>query len=138
MRPSLVLAATADAAGILVFAAVGRASHAETGALADVVRIAWPFLAGGALAWLATRAWRHPLPVWPTGALVWAGTWGVGMLLRGLTGGGLAASFLLVAAIALGVLLLGWRGILALVRAVRRAAVRGAAARGATTPRATS
>jgi len=122
MRSRVVLAALADAACVLAFAAAGRASHAEAGALVDVLRIAWPFLAGGALAWVVTRAWRAPLRVWPQGVGIWALTWAFGMLLRGLAGDGRAPAFLLVAAVVLAALLIGWRGIAALVSATRRAA----------------
>jgi hypothetical protein len=41
---------------------------------------------------------------------VWAGTLVGGMLLRALSGGGVQVSFVMVAAVALAVLLLGWRG----------------------------
>ncbi|RYV52344.1 DUF3054 domain-containing protein [Pengzhenrongella frigida] len=121
MRTRTVLAAVADAACIVTFAAVGRSSHAGADAVLDVLRVAWPFLTAGALTWVVTRAWRDPVPMWPVGVGIWAGTWGVGMLLRGLSGGGLAPTFLLVAATALAALLLGWRGIVALVSATRGA-----------------
>lgn len=122
MRSRVVLAALADAACVVTFAAVGRASHAEADALIDVLRVAWPFLAGGALGWIATRAWRAPGRVWPQGVGIWVLTWAFGMILRGLAGAGRAPAFLLVAATALGVLLLGWRAIATLVSANRWAA----------------
>ncbi|QTE30411.1 DUF3054 domain-containing protein [Pengzhenrongella sicca] len=115
----VAFAAVADTACILAFAAVGRASHAEDGGVVGVVTVAWPFLAGAALGWAMGRAWRAPHRLWPQGVTVWAVTWAGGMTLRGLTGGGLAPSFLLVAAASLGVLLLGWRAIAVLVSAGR-------------------
>jgi len=121
MRTRTALAAAADAAGILAFAAVGRASHVGTDGVGDALGVAAPFLAAAALTWVVTRTFRDPLPVRTAGVRVWLGTWAAGMVIRGLTGGGLAPSFLVVAAAALGVLLVGWRGIVALVSATRGA-----------------
>ena len=116
-----VSAALADAGAVLLFAAIGRAAHAEAGATVEVLRIGLPFLAGGALGWVLARAWRAPRRIWPQGVAVWALTWAAGMGLRGVAGGGLAPTFLLVGAVALGVLLIGWRAVTALVsRALRR------------------
>jgi len=103
------VALAADAVAILLFAAIGRRSHAEGLALAGVLRTAWPFLAGAALGWLLARAWRAPSALLPSGAAVWGAALVVGMLLRAATGAGTAASFVVVAAISLAVLLLGWR-----------------------------
>ena len=116
---SVPLALAADAACVLAFAAVGRASHAESSATTEVLQIAWPFLVGAGAGWVATTAWRAPTQVWPRGVGIWAATWGVGMAARGATGGGLAPTFLLVAAATLGVELVGWRGVGALVTAAR-------------------
>jgi len=90
---------------------VGRSSHAEGLDVAGVWGTAWPFLAGLGVGWLAARAWRHPLAVWPTGVIVWAATLVVGMLLRLVTGQGTAVAFIVVAMLTLAVLLLGWRAI---------------------------
>jgi hypothetical protein len=102
------LASVADGAAILVFAAVGRLSHAEGVTPLGVLEVAWPFLAGGAVGTLAGRTWRRPGSL-PSGAAVWAGTLVGGMLLRALSGGGVQLSFVMVAAVVLAVLLFGWR-----------------------------
>jgi hypothetical protein len=102
------LASVADGAAILLFAGVGRLSHAEGVTPLGVLEVAWPFLAGGAIGTLAGRIWRRPGSL-PSGAYVWAGTLVGGMPLRALTGGGVQVSFVIVAAVVLAVLLLGWR-----------------------------
>jgi hypothetical protein len=79
--------------------------------LAGVWGTAWPFLVGLVLGWAVALAWRHPLAVWPTGVVVWAGTFLAGMLLRVATGQGVALAFVIVAALTLALLLIGWRGI---------------------------
>ncbi len=107
-----------DVACVLVFAIVGRSSHGEMNDLVGVAWTAWPFLVGLMIGALAGRAWRRPLAV-GTGGWVWAGAWLIGMLLRALTGAGTAPSFIVVAAIALGVLLIGWRAGLRTVRHAR-------------------
>jgi len=101
-----------DAALICIFAAVGRRSHAETGALLSVLATAWPFLAGMAAGWLISllALRRAPLTV-RDGIPVWLCAVTIGMALRGLTHAGTAFSFIVVATLFLGAMLLGWRAV---------------------------
>jgi hypothetical protein len=105
---SAVRAAVADACCVLLFVVIGRASHAKGESLAGVASTSWPFLAGLAAGWLASRAWRRPAGLLP-GAAAWLATVAVGMVLRVLAGQGTAVSFIIVALIFLGLFLLGWR-----------------------------
>ena len=114
------LAAVIDACLVLVFVVIGRASHGEADGLAGLVSTAWPFLAGMAIGELATRSWRRPVALVPTGTGVWLSTVAMGMLLRVLAGQGTAVVFIAVALAFLGLFLLGWRVIVALVPALRR------------------
>jgi hypothetical protein len=103
-----------DAALVVVFAALGRASHAEENALVGALVTAWPFLVGLGAGWALVR-WRSgrwPLTV-GNGIPVWVCTLVVGMLLRAATGQGTALSFILVAATVLAVFLIGSRWLLA-------------------------
>jgi hypothetical protein len=110
-----------DAVAVVAFAALGRASHAESilGDLAGTLLTAAPFVAGAAVGTLAGRTWRDPL-AWRSGLAVWAGAAVVGLALRAALTGRLPLSFAVVAAVSLGVLVLGWRGIARLARARRR------------------
>lgn len=112
---AVVVAAVADAAAVAVFTAIGRSSHAEGLTLAGMASTTWPFLAGAAAGWALARAWRRPLGS-RTGAVVWGGAVVVGMGLRVLAGQGTAVSFVVVTAVVLGVLLVGWRAVVAAVR----------------------
>lgn len=109
-----------DAVLVVLFAATGRLSHSEN-ILAGLWTTAWPFLLALAVGWLVARAWRAPLAWLRTGLPVWAVTLVGGMVLRALNGQGVAVSFVIVAAIVLFVLLVGWRALAGLV-ARRRAA----------------
>lgn len=95
---------------VVVFAAVGRASHAETSPVLGAVQTAWPFLVGTVVGWAVVRVLRKdwPVDVGP-GITVWFATLVFGMVLRRLTGAGTAPSFVAVAAVILAVLLVGWR-----------------------------
>ena len=119
-RPEILRAAVLDAALVVVFVLIGRASHGEDLAPSGVLGTAWPFLAAGVVGWIVARAWRAPSRVVPTGLMVWGVTIVVGMVLRALTGEGVVVPFVITTAIILGILLLGWRGIAAV--AVRRRA----------------
>lgn len=116
MKRSSAFAALADIVGVLVFCAVGRRSHAEGLTVAGVADTAWPFLVGTAVGWLLSRAWRRPTAVAPTGVVVWLSTVAVGMLLRKATSAGVAGSFIVVAAVATAVMLLGWRVVVVALR----------------------
>ena len=117
------LASVADGAAVLLFAAVGRLSHAEGVTPLGVLEVAWPFLVGGALGTVAGRTWRRP-ESFRSGAAVWAGTLVGGMLLRALTGG-VQVSFVIVAAVVLAFLMLGWR-LVTRTRSARRSSIGGA------------
>jgi hypothetical protein len=108
-KRSAALAAGADVALILAFAAIGRDAHQRAEDVTGVLATAWPFLAGAAASWLVLRAWRAPLALWPAGVGVWLGTVAVGMLLRAATGQTVVLPFVIVALVALAVFLLGYR-----------------------------
>jgi hypothetical protein len=111
-----LIALFADIAFVILFATIGRRSHAEGLTVAGIAQTAWPFLAGTGVGWLLIRGWRRPFTVIPTGVAVWVCTVVVGMLLRKATSAGVATSFVVVASISTAVLLLGWRGVAALFR----------------------
>jgi hypothetical protein len=102
-------AALADFCCVLLFVVIGRANHHAGGALTGLWDTFWPFAAGAAVGMAATRFWKRPFAVVPTGLGVWLGTVAVGMALRVLAGQGTAFAFILVALAFLGLFQLGWR-----------------------------
>ena len=110
-------AALTDVVLVVVFAAVGRASHDEGNPVVGALSTAWPFLVGTAIGWLVVRMLRGawPLGVGP-GITVWFATLVFGMLLRQVTGQGTAASFVVVAGGVLAVFLIGWRALAGLLQ----------------------
>lgn len=101
-----------DVAMALVFAMAGLASHSQELLLGDILRVAWPFVAaavGGSL--LANRL--APTRWWLAGLIVAGVTAIGGIALRVLSGGGAEGTFVLVTAIVLTILMVGWRGVVA-------------------------
>ncbi len=116
--PALVV----DVVAVVVFAILGRSSHAEANTLLGVLGTAWPFLVGAAVGHLLCRLsgdLREDPTGWRPGLVVWASTLLVGMVLRVISGDTAAWSFVLVASIVLALFLLGWRTVLRLVRRAR-------------------
>ncbi|MCF8588788.1 DUF3054 domain-containing protein [Gordonia liuliyuniae] len=115
---ALVVAGVADLIAICVFVAIGRRNHDEAGSITGFLTTLWPFLAGAAFGWcitvVATGRRFAPNALVPTGVVVWVSAVVVGMILRVVSGQGTATSFVIVATLATGVLLLGWRAIAAL------------------------
>lgn len=108
MNRRVAVAAVLDIVSVVVFVALGRRSHDET---TSVLTIAAPFLIALAAGWLVARTWRSPFAV-RTGAVVWAVTLVVGMVLRHwVFDRGTALSFMIVATLVLGTFLLGWRAL---------------------------
>lgn len=109
-----------DAVFVLVFAAIGRASHDENPL--GFLLTAWPFLValvvGHAFAALVPARPRRPWSLgW--GLIVWVVTVAGGMLLRLATGDSAETPFIVVAALVLAAMLLGWRLIALLARRYR-------------------
>lgn len=121
MRSARV-AVVLDACCVLIFVIIGRASHTKGETLAGIASTAWPFLCGLAAGWAATRAWRRPLAIRPSGLAIWLGTVALGMVVRVVSGQGTAVAFIIVALAFLGLFLLGWRLIAA--AALRRTVAR--------------
>lgn len=109
-----------DASLITLFAALGRDSHELDATFGGLFRTAWPFLAGLVLLWIVTAAWRRPLSIVRTGMPVWIGTVLIGMIFRALSDQGTALPFVLVATGVIGLMLVGWRAIVTLVRRLKR------------------
>jgi FtsH-binding integral membrane protein len=98
-----------DACCVLAFVAIGRASHHDGESVSGLAAAAWPFLAGLAVGWLVTRAWRRPAAIVPGGVGAWLGAVAIGMILRVVAGQGTTLAFISVALAFLGLFLLGWR-----------------------------
>jgi len=109
------LALALDILLVLVFAAIGRASHERGMSLTGVFETAWPFLAALGAARAVVLAWRAPAAPVRTGVPVALITVVGGMLLRTAVGEGTAVAFVVVATITLLVLLVGWRGVARLI-----------------------
>jgi hypothetical protein len=103
------LAAVLDCCCVAAFVIIGRAAHAHGESLGGIASTAWPFLAGLAVGWLVTRAWRGPLAMAPAGVGAWLGAAALGMVLRVAAGQGTAVAFVGVTLAFLGLFLLGWR-----------------------------
>lgn len=95
---------------VLLFAAIGRSSHREMVEPFEVLTTASPFLLGVLAGWLVGRAWRAPLRL-PAGIAVWVGATVVGLGVRAAFTHRWPLTFVLVAAVSLALLLLGWRAV---------------------------
>jgi hypothetical protein len=114
-----VVAGALDVCCVLVFVGIGRSSHDEAGSVTGFLGTAWPFLVGVVAGWALLRAWRRRADAVPVGAGVWLSTVVVGMVLRVVSGQGIAFTFVLVALAFLGLVLVGWRGVARAAQALR-------------------
>lgn len=116
-QTTVMLAAGADVLAVLVFAAVGRNSHAEVVEALGVLTTAAPFLLGLLVGWLVVRAWRAPLRL-PVGVAVgWRRDCRFGV--RAAFTHRLPLTFVLIAATSLALFLLGWRTVVRLIARLR-------------------
>ena len=117
-----LIAVAADVASILVFVLLGRSSHDEGNGVGSVLGVAAPFLIGLAVGWLAAPTPRvRPFAV-RSGVQVWLTTVGIGVVLRWFAWDrGTAVSFIVVAAVFLGLFLIGWRVVITGATRPRRA-----------------
>ena len=121
-RRTALIAFVIDAALVTAFVLIGRRSHGEADNVGGIVDTLWPFLLALVVGWLVTWAWRRPLAIVWAGIPVWLMTVALGMLIRTSAGQGVQPTFIAVAAVVLGVFLVGWR-LVALPIARRRRSV---------------
>ena len=124
MKPwrTALIAFVIDVALVTLFVIIGRRSHGEADNVGGIVDTLWPFLLALVVGWLVTWAWRRPLAIVWAGIPVWLMTVALGMLIRTSAGQGVQPTFIAVAAVVLGVFLVGWR-LVALPIARRRRSV---------------
>lgn len=118
IRPATAFAI--DVVAVLVFVAIGRRSHDETGSVVSgIVAVAAPLLIGLVVGWIVSKGWFSPASA-RTGVIVWVATVAIGMALRRLVfDRGIATAFIIVTTVVLFAFVLGWR-LLAAQLATRR------------------
>lgn len=109
-----LLALAADVVAVVVFAAVGRVSHGEPDSAFGLLVTASPFLVGLGAGWATPWVRAQPTSL-RAGGVVLTGAVVLGLALRTAFTGRLPVNFAIVTVIALGLLLLGWRGLALLV-----------------------
>jgi hypothetical protein len=116
---SRALPLLADLVCVLAFAFGGKSSHEAHDSDWIVLVIVWPYAVAAALAHAGLLArGRRTANLWPGGGVILAVTYVLGMMLRAISGRGIAVGFLIVAIIFLAITMLGWRLVVDLV--VRR------------------
>lgn len=117
----VVLAAVVDVAMLIVFAALGRASHDSGHAVFATLRIAAPFVIAYVIVAAIARLDRDPLSV-RRAAMVWFPMVVLGMLIRRFVfDRGTAPAFVIVAFVSTAVLIVGWRALVRVIRISRAA-----------------
>lgn len=109
-----------DLVCVVVFAAIGRASHDEN-PLLGLLHTAWPFVCGALAAWaiIAGRRW-DAARWWPSFVLVWlTAAWG-GLLLRHVSHQGDRWPFPVIATVMLGLIVGAGRLLAGRILAQRR------------------
>lgn len=107
--------AAMDIVIILVFVGIGRFVHDHGVNAAGMASTTWPFAGGLAVAWLSLAAWRRSGLSPSDGAIASVLTVLVAMILRVVSGQGIAVAFVFVALAFLGVSMVGWRALLAVI-----------------------
>ena len=101
---------------MLLFVTVGRRNHNESAGISGVVEVALPFLIALGCSWVVSRAWQKP-DATKNGVVIWLITVMLGLLFRNLIfDRGTATPFIIVATVVLGVLLVGRRLIMRVIR----------------------
>lgn len=111
-----ILPAIIDLVLVLIFAVVGRASHAESLTVLGIAQTGWPFLVACIAGWIVVNLLDDD-GYGPRSALViWAVTLLGGMGLRITAGDTAEPAFVIVATLMLFSALFGWRLVARLVR----------------------
>ncbi|MCW2863351.1 MAG: hypothetical protein JWP48_5059 [Actinoallomurus sp.] len=106
-----VTALVLDLCAVTAFVMIGRASHTEGETIAGIATTAWPFLSGLLIGWAAILGRRRSPALVGSGVGIWLVTVAAGMALRVVSGQGTAVTFVIVALVFLGLVMVGWRAV---------------------------
>lgn len=100
-----------DAIAVLAFAIFARMAHkSEPFTFVNILDTYWPFLIGVLIAWVYLRARHIPGNLFSSGAIVWACTVVSGLGIWAVNNGRTPhISFIIVATVMSGLLLMAWR-----------------------------
>jgi peptidoglycan/LPS O-acetylase OafA/YrhL len=118
-----VTALVLDLCAVMAFVMIGRASHTEGETIAGIATTAWPFLSGLLIGWAAILGRRRSPALVGSGVGIWLVTVAAGMALRVVSGQGTALTFVIVALVFLGLVMVGWRAVAYGVLEARRRSV---------------
>jgi hypothetical protein len=97
-----------DLIALVAFIAIGHKFHG--GSMNDLRKdTALPFVVGMLLGWVVGRVRNFRGSSVQFGLMVWGSTIFFGMGIRSMLGGDVPVAFIIVATVALGIMLLGWR-----------------------------
>ena len=88
-----------DLAAVLLFVGIGRVAHTRGLTVTRLASTAWPFVSGLVATWLSLALagrWTA-MASFSSGLVVWLFTVGLGMVLRVISGQGIAVAFVFVA-----------------------------------------
>ncbi|MCC2592948.1 DUF3054 domain-containing protein [Tessaracoccus sp. OS52] len=104
-----IVPAAIDLFLVLVFAVIGRATHANGLSFLGILETAWPFLLACLFGWVVLNLLDDDGFGLRAALVVWLVTVLGGMGLRIVVGGGAAMAFVVVATLVLAAFLFGWR-----------------------------
>lgn len=107
-----------DLVFVLIFAAIGRASHGLSAL--GILSTAWPFMLACITGWIVVAALGERGFGVRSALVVWLVTWLGGIAIRLTAGDTAETAFIIVAALVLALLLWGWRLAYYLFRRPRR------------------
>jgi len=99
---------------VLVFVTIGRHTHKDGNTLSGTFTTLWPFAVGLLIGWLLVSRTHRIATTKTSGLIIALSAVLVGMILRVISGQGIALAFVIVATAFLSLCLVGWRALLSL------------------------
>jgi peptidoglycan/LPS O-acetylase OafA/YrhL len=99
---------------VLIFVTIGRHTHKDGNPLTGTFTTLWPFAVGLLVGWVVVSRTRRVATARSSGLILALSAVVVGMVLRVISGQGIALTFVIVASAFLSFCLVGWRVLLSL------------------------
>jgi len=103
-----------DFISVLIFVTVGRHTHKDGNTVSGTFTTLWPFAVGLLIGWLLVNRTHRIVTTKTSGLIIALSAVIVGMILRVISGQGIALAFVIVATAFLSFCLVGWRALLSI------------------------